>query len=80
MNHPILIEGEIIMIKLVGFDSDPKHVVLWLENGEPKFKTVCFDFDEVQEVVGASQQKGHFHYGREYIIMDMQKVKDGVAV
>jgi len=68
------------MIKLVGFDSDPKYVVLWLEDGEPRFKTVCFNFDEVQEVVRASQQKGHIHYGREYIIMDMQKVKDGVAV
>ena len=57
------------MITTIGFESKPFAYVLWLESGEPRYKTVCYSDKEVREAISLSQLKGHIHYEREYRVV-----------
>lgn len=67
------------MIKMLGFDSSPEYIVLWFEGGKPRYKTICYNYDDVKDAINSSKQQGSFHYGRKYVVKE-EKDKEGVAV
>lgn len=67
------------MIKMLGFDSDPEYIVLWFEGGKPRYKTICYNLDDVKDAIDSSKQQGSFHYGRKYVVKK-KNAEEGVVV
>lgn len=57
------------MITSIGFDSKPLACVLWMEEGEPRYKTVCYSNKDVQDAVSLAECKEHIHYRKSYLVI-----------
>lgn len=62
-------EGVCVVVTVIGFDSEPTAIVLWLVDGEARFKTVCYDEDEIQKTVKRSEIEGDFYHGYDYLVL-----------
>lgn len=55
--------------EMIGFDSQPYAIVVWLKDGEEKYKTICYSKNEVYEATKRSRIKGDFYFQMDYFIM-----------
>ncbi|MBF4501191.1 hypothetical protein IRY55_07435 [Savagea sp. SN6] len=55
--------------EMIGFDSQPFAIVVWLKDGEEKYKTICYSKDEVYETTRRSRIEGDFYFGKDYFII-----------
>lgn len=55
-------------VEWLGFDSEPVAIVFWIKDNEPRFKTVCFDENDVLRAMERSRTKDDFYYGMQYTV------------